>query len=180
LSDKNKVEIHDNNTTEAIQLIAEYPYDLNISALGDNNKIEIKYAPQTYTTDKNGNKILSLIQELNTTLKFESKQTACANSDDKNYEYYEFTKGTNNKREFTFDNVGEEYALHVEDINWTNIDRANDNLGCIPNSSSNMAVNGKFGCNIASNSGGLHDMNMTFQAYEFNSECYRKELCLHE
>ena len=159
--------IYDNSNTDAIQLIAEYPYDLNISALGENNKIEAKYTPQTYTYDQNGNKILTETQELNSTLKFESNNVNCADENDTAYEYYEFIKGTNIERKFSFNNVGR-YALHVEDRNWTSIDRDIDNLGCIPNSSSNTPINGKFGCKISSNSGEFNDMNMTFQAYKFN------------
>ena len=173
LSDENNEHIHDNSKTESKEIIADYPYDLNISALDYLNNVEYKYTPQTYFYP-NGVKTLKPTQELNTTLKFESNMPHCADTNDTEFEYYEFTKGTNNKKEFAFNNVGE-YLLHVEDSNWTDIDRESDNLGCILNSSSNTLVNGQYGCNIASNEDNFHDMSLTYQAYEFsftNSEIH--------
>lgn len=63
------------------------------------------------------------------------------------------------------------YTLHIEDINWTYVDKDEKQLGCILGSSSNEAdkTTGMFGCNIASNEGNnFADINMTFQAYTFS------------
>jgi hypothetical protein len=84
-------------------------------------------------------------------------------SKEKNYNFFNGRLNGN----FSHDNVGK-YTLHIEDINWTHIDKNETNLGCIIGSSSNIAINGKFGCNIASDEGDrFFDVKMSFQPYKF-------------
>ncbi len=131
-----------------LNLVAGYNYKLKAQAIIDgNNSIATHY------------KTISS-KELNVTLDFdETGTTSCADINTSKIENYSFSNGELNDT-LSHNNVGK-YTLHIEDINWTDIDKDENQLGCIVGSSSNKAVNGKYGCNIAS------DINMTFQPYKF-------------
>jgi len=146
---------NNNAQTEALNLAAGYNYKLNAEAIIDGSH---SLATEYKTLNS---------KELNVTLNFDKTGTTnCADSNTSYIDNYNFANGQLEKS-FSHDNVGK-YTLHLEDINWTYIDKNETNLGCILGSSSNIANStGKFGCNIASDEGTLNDMTMTFQPFKF-------------
>ncbi len=144
-----------NAQTQELKLVAGYNYKLKAQAIiDDNNSIATHY--KTINS-----------KELNVTLDFDETGTiSCADTNTSEIENYNFSNGQLSQ-EFSHNNVGK-YTLHIEDINWTDIDKDKNQLGCILNSTSNELTNGKYGCNIGSNEGSsFSDIKMTFQAYEF-------------
>ncbi len=147
--------ISNNLPTQTLNLAAGHNYRLKAEALMEGNFTRVS----NYTTNN---------EELNATLIFDLTSTSnCADTNISQIKGYSFIDGQLNET-FIHNNVGK-YTLHVEDINWTDIDKNQNILGCLVNSSSNIAdSSGKFGCNIASDEGAnFFDVKMTFQPYKF-------------
>ncbi len=147
---------NDSGQNQELKLVAGYNYKLKAQAVIDGNNSIARH----YRTINS--------KELNVTLNFdETGTTSCADTNISQLENYSFFDGKLNKN-LSHDNVGK-YTLHIEDINWTNIDKDITLLGCVLGSSSNIAdETGRFGCNIASDEGNnLNDIKMTFKPYKF-------------
>ncbi len=162
-----------------IALASGYPYELQVKAIGYNNRTpEEQYQPQIQYLDIKQT-IINPIQEVNATLIFDGNKTNCAEIEDTQLKYYEFTHGVNQQQLFIHKNVGN-FLIKVKDENWTNRDHSNNSFrqGCILNSSSNKAdETGKVGCNIDTTfsrvSGdtfydNYHDLKVYFQPYYFD------------
>ena len=149
------------NQTSSPRLVAEYPYILEINATDYNNSLTVSNYD---VIDSN---------ELNITLDFNENSIAnpslCLDTSTKKLSGYHFTNGFLSEY-ISHNNVGE-YTLHIEDIDWTAIDQNGDDSlsGCIKNQSF-ISTNGniKSGCDIASNSAGNQDLNITFMPYRFD------------
>ncbi|HHC11253.1 MAG TPA: hypothetical protein ENK79_01305, partial [Campylobacterales bacterium] len=167
--------LQNNKTNSILSLAAGYPYELEINALNYLDTVEENYIPQRYIVNGSGQTVLHRTQDVNTTLEFTGSETKCAVTDDIDYDYFEFTNGENDFKEFKHDNVGE-YTLKIVDENWTNTDHFNQTIkGCVLNSSSNDPSQdsyGRVGCNIAStfnsSTTNYYDMQIEFEAYKFN------------
>ena len=146
----------------AINLAAGYEYELKVEALmnGIGENVVTQY--KTITA-----------KELNATLIYKGK-VSCADTNDSmlseegNFDY-SFNNGKLIAAKISHDNVGK-YEFHIEDINWTNEDQDERNLGCILNSYTNIPdATGKIGCKISSNSNnGYKDISIDFKPYAFN------------
>ncbi|CAA6818517.1 MAG: Unknown protein [uncultured Sulfurovum sp.] len=154
-----------NNTLYRDSSYLENDY-LNLST-GYNYTLFTKATPYG-TTNLIENYETDNAKELNSTLIFNKNSTMqCA--DEKNYpKEYNF-KDSKINATFTHTNVGQ-YTLHIEDVNWTDINKNLNNIGCVLNSASNIPnSSGKVGCNIASNEGDSYkDLKIHFQPYAFN------------
>ncbi len=147
---------NDTQQNQALNLAAEHKYKLKADAVIDGNFSRASHY-----------KVVNS-EELNVTLEFDTTGTiSCADTNRTKVENYNFLDGQLNET-LSHDNVGK-YTLHMEDINWTYIDKQEDQLGCILDSSSNIPdTTGKVGCNIASNEGEtFFDVEMNFQPYKF-------------
>jgi hypothetical protein len=158
----------------SMKLAAEHPYALSVFAT--------QYASETLALDYT----LNHTNELNATLIFKNKTMfpACDNvkNQDRNNApalRYLFDNGTlTGNTQLSHNNVGE-YALHIRDINWTNIDQSsNPTLAdCIANSAIiSKDGDAKSGCNIESNLSDImpsyspahHNIDVNFEAYKFD------------
>ncbi len=147
---------NDTQQNQVLNFAAEHKYKLKADAVIDGNFSRASHY-----------KVVNS-EELNVTLEFDTTGTSsCADTNRTKVENYNFLDGQLNET-LSHDNVGK-YTLHMEDINWTYIDKQEDQLGCILDSSSNIPdATGKVGCNIASNEGEtFFDVEMNFQPYKF-------------
>lgn len=158
-----------NNSTDTgeIAIAAGYPYELKVLATMDGSDIKAEH----YTTVRS--------QELNATLEFDATGTSyCYDSNDSDmvaqgHFNYLFNEGELIGGHLVHYNVGN-YKFHLEDINWTSVDKdiSNDpNLdGCIRGSGSNIAdASGRYGCNIETGDDpNYRDIDIDFEPYEFN------------
>ena len=162
-----------------IALASGYQYELEIKAIGYNNRTpEEQYEPRIKYLDTNQTE-LNPVQEVNATLIFDGNTTGCSDTQNKQLDYYQFSNGINQERYFSHDNVGN-FIIKVTDRDWTYADQSTEPYkeGCILNSSTNQPDDtGKIGCNIdttfSRESGdtfydNYYDLKVYFQPYYFD------------
>jgi len=154
IQDKDK----DNNTItysdNPLNLVAEYPYiiDINATLYNSNQKTPL------YTTE-----------DINSTLIFHSSSN-CNDNNDKTLNY-SFNDGSL-KSTISNSNVAQ-YILDINDSKWTTIDQDSNRSDCILNSSSNTPNNdGKVGCNVSPKS----KIDLEFRPYRFSINANLKNI----
>ena len=158
--------VTNNTTINNMGLVAEHPYDLSMYA----TQYASEYVALDYTIDK--------VNELNVDLILNNKKVLTCDDESNHKKSYLFIDGRSDHNALSHDNVGN-YALHLQDVNWTTIDQHShsDLAGCLPNSAIISASSDeKSGCNIESNltnaqpnySPKHYNIDIDFEAHSFD------------
>ena len=159
--------IENSSNKETIDLAAEHDYTIVVKAT--------QYGSEDVALNYSNSKS----EELNVSLVFQDQaDLECANKANQDQTNnpatmkYLFSDGQLNST-LSHNNVGS-YALHIKDVNWTEVDQSSDEAlsGCLLNSAT-ISSDGesKSGCNIesnVSNSGDYHDIDINFKPYSFD------------